>query len=181
MSFRKPFYRRAAWMAVLVCAAWLVAAVATVPASAHVGHPSKATKRLSAAAKVRNRADHRLVKAAHKLKSCVRHHGRRHCSKQRHALQHAGIRLERAQRHLRRLARHRGHAGSISYKQAAPVIKVSGQTLRWSAVRGVSSYIFVKKVPGQADNYSVVSKTSITPPAVPGTTVRYGLRTNVAG
>jgi len=82
MSFRKPFYRRAAWMAVLVCAAWLVAAVATVPASAHVGHPSKATKRLSAAAKVRNRADHRLVKAAHKLKSCVRHHGRRHCSKQ---------------------------------------------------------------------------------------------------
>jgi len=63
----------------------------------------------------------------------------------------------------------------------APVITVSGQTLTWNAISGVSSYVFVRKVSGQADQYSVVNGTSITPPAVPGQTVRFSVRTNVAG
>jgi hypothetical protein len=63
----------------------------------------------------------------------------------------------------------------------APVITVSGQTLSWRAISGVSSYVLVRKVPGQADQYSIVTGTSITPTAVPGQTVRFGLRTNVAG
>src|SRR6185436_15678891 len=46
---------------------------------------------------------------------------------------------------------------------------------------GVSSYVFARKVPGQATQYSVVNGTSVTPPAVSGQTVSYGVRTNVSG
>ena len=63
----------------------------------------------------------------------------------------------------------------------APTIAVSGQTLTWNAIAGVSSYVFVRKVSGQADAYSTVTGTSITPPAVPGQTVRFSVRTNVSG
>jgi len=63
----------------------------------------------------------------------------------------------------------------------APVIAVSGQTLTWNAISGVSSYVFVRKVPNQTPQYSIVSATSITPPAVPSQTVRYSVRTNVTG
>ncbi len=64
---------------------------------------------------------------------------------------------------------------------AAPTITVSGQTLKWTAIAGVSSYVFVRKVPGQADVYSTVTGTSVTPAAVPGQTVDYSVRTNVSG
>jgi hypothetical protein len=63
----------------------------------------------------------------------------------------------------------------------APVIAVSGQTLSWNAISGVSSYVYVRKVTGQADRYATVTGTSVTPPAVPGQTVRYSVRTNVTG
>jgi hypothetical protein len=64
---------------------------------------------------------------------------------------------------------------------AAPVIKVSGTTLSWAKVADVDAYEFVTKVPGQADRYDVVRGTSVTPPAVAGKTVRYGLRALVTG
>jgi len=63
----------------------------------------------------------------------------------------------------------------------APVITVSGQTLTWNATSGVSSYVYVRKVTGQADQYATVTGTSVTPPVVPGKTVRYSVRTNVVG
>jgi hypothetical protein len=63
----------------------------------------------------------------------------------------------------------------------APVITVSGQTLTWNAISGVSSYVWVRKVSGQPDQYATVNGTSVTPPAVPGQTVRYSVRTNVSG
>lgn len=63
----------------------------------------------------------------------------------------------------------------------APVVAVSGQTLTWNAIGGVSSYVYVRKVPNQADQYVVVNGTSVTPPAVPGQTARYSVRTNVTG
>ena len=59
----------------------------------------------------------------------------------------------------------------------APQLTVSGQTLSWARVAGVNTYVFVRKVPGQADQYSVITGTSITPPPVPGVTVRYSVRT----
>ena len=63
---------------------------------------------------------------------------------------------------------------------AAPLLRVSGTSISWGATSGVSSYVFVRKIPGQAPQYSIVNGTSVTPPAVPGKTVSYGLRTNVA-
>jgi hypothetical protein len=63
----------------------------------------------------------------------------------------------------------------------APALTVSGQTLRWAKVADVNQYEFVAKVPGAADRYDVVTGTEITPPAQPGKTVRYGLRTLVDG
>jgi len=65
--------------------------------------------------------------------------------------------------------------------QAAPAITVSGQTLSWNAIAKVGTYVFVTKVPGSPDAYSVLSGTSITPPAVPGATVKYSVRTAVEG
>jgi hypothetical protein len=63
----------------------------------------------------------------------------------------------------------------------APVVTVSGQTLTWNAIPGVSSYVFVRKEPGQPDLYLTVTGTSRTPTPAPGKTVAFGLRTNVAG
>ncbi len=65
--------------------------------------------------------------------------------------------------------------------QTAPVITVSGQTLTWNATPGVSSYVYVRKITGQTDQYTTVTGTSVTPPAVPGQTARYSVRTNVSG
>jgi Glycosyl hydrolase catalytic core len=64
---------------------------------------------------------------------------------------------------------------------AAPTMSVSGTTVSWTPTSGVSSYVFARKVPGQATQYSTVPETSVTPPAVAGTTVSYGVRTNVTG
>jgi hypothetical protein len=64
--------------------------------------------------------------------------------------------------------------------QTAPIISVSGQTVTWTQIGGVSTYVFVSMVPGQEPRYTVVNGTSITPATVPGATVRYSVRTNVA-
>jgi hypothetical protein len=64
---------------------------------------------------------------------------------------------------------------------AAPTMSVSGTTVSWTPISGVSSYVFVRKVPNQTPQYSIVNGTSVTPPIVPGQTVNYGVRTNVSG
>jgi hypothetical protein len=63
----------------------------------------------------------------------------------------------------------------------APVLTVSGQTLRWNAIPGVSSYIYVRKVPGESDHYATLTTTSHTAPVSPGKTVAFSVRTNVTG
>jgi len=63
----------------------------------------------------------------------------------------------------------------------APTMSVSGNTVSWTPIPGVGSYVFVRKVPNQTPQYSIVSGTSATPPAIAGTTVSYGVRTNVSG
>jgi hypothetical protein len=65
--------------------------------------------------------------------------------------------------------------------QTAPTMSVSGSAVRWAAIPSVSSYVFVRKLPGQTPLYSIVNGTSVTPPAVPGQTVSYGVRANVSG
>ncbi len=65
--------------------------------------------------------------------------------------------------------------------QAAPAIVVTGEKLSWNAIPGVSAYVLASKVPGHAESFTEVSGTSITPPAVPGVTVHYNVRTAVDG
>ena len=64
---------------------------------------------------------------------------------------------------------------------AAPELSVSGGTLHWRAVAGISAYEVVTRVPGQPARYSTVSTTSLTPAPVPGQTVKYSVRTNATG
>jgi hypothetical protein len=73
------------------------------------------------------------------------------------------------------------HASHLSTSLQAPKLSVSGNTLSWKAIRGVNSYVLVRKVPNQADEYSIVNATSVTPLAVPGVTVGFSVRTNVSG
>jgi hypothetical protein len=65
--------------------------------------------------------------------------------------------------------------------QTAPTIKASGQSLTWSAVGSVSTYILAAITTSGGTQYSEVTGTSITPPAVPGVTVDYEVRTAVEG
>jgi len=65
--------------------------------------------------------------------------------------------------------------------KTAPIMSVAGNTVKWTQIGTVTSYVFVRKVPGQNDAYSIVNSTSTTPPAAPGQTVRFGVRTNVSG
>ncbi|HEX5852795.1 MAG TPA: hypothetical protein VFY36_06865 [Solirubrobacteraceae bacterium] len=65
--------------------------------------------------------------------------------------------------------------------QAAPQLTLSAQTLAWNVVAGVNTYVLVTKVAGKANQYSAVTGTSFTPPAVAGATVHYSVRTAVEG
>jgi hypothetical protein len=65
--------------------------------------------------------------------------------------------------------------------RAAPSLHLSGQTISWNLVAGVSTYVLMTKVPGQAEAFTAVSGSSVTPAAVPGKTVSYSVRTAVDG
>jgi hypothetical protein len=88
----------------------------------------------------------------------------------------AQAKLRRARRTLRAVA-----AAAAQNRRAAPVLTVSGQTISWKRVADVDRYKLATKVPGQATAYRVVSGLKVTPSAVPGKTVTYGLRTDVDG
>jgi hypothetical protein len=75
----------------------------------------------------------------------------------------------------------RSTAGGSAPARAAPVMSVSGRTITWDRVGGSDQYVLATKVPGSEPVYRTVDGLSVTPPAVPGATVRYGLRTNVEG
>jgi hypothetical protein len=65
--------------------------------------------------------------------------------------------------------------------QSAPTIVVSGRALEWNAIPGVGTYIVVSKIPGVGEKFTSVGATSLTPEALPGTTVHYRVRTAVYG
>ncbi len=65
--------------------------------------------------------------------------------------------------------------------QAAPVLSVSGTKLSWNAIPGVSSYVLATRIAHHAEAFTAVNATSTTPPAVPGSTVHYSVRTAVDG
>ncbi len=159
--------------------------IATISSTAR--HSAKTTSLRAAATRAR-KADRKLVADAKSLKTCLNEHPT-HCKDARRALQRAGTKLAVAQRTLTKIARATGRANSRGitasrrFRQSArqaPQITVSGETLTWKPTANVG-YVFVRKVPGQGEQYSVISGTSITPPPVPGTTVHYSVRTDVEG
>jgi hypothetical protein len=161
-------------------------AIATAARRSHASAASRAhaahvlPKPLKRAAAASARADRRLVLAANTLRHCRSVHPG-HCAGARHNVQAAGRALARAQRSLAQIARLGRTGGTGSSELAAPVLSVSGQTLTWTRVANINTYVFVRKVPGQPDQYSLVNGTSTTPPPVPGATVSYGVRTSVSG
>lgn len=76
--------------------------------------------------------------------------------------------------------------GSVPETQPAvqaPVLKVSGQTITWNELSGVSKYVLATTIgtDRSTTTYSVVTGTNLTPPVVPGKTVYYGIRADVDG
>lgn len=148
-------------------------------------------RHLMNAARISARADRVLVADAKSLKRCLRvHHTHpKSCAAARRSLQRAGSRFAKAQRRLARIARSTGRAGAVAgatrasrtpNPRLAPHLTVSGQSLTWSRVDGIDTYVLMRKVPGQATLYSVVYGNSITPPPVPGATVSYSVRTTAS-
>jgi hypothetical protein len=149
---------------------------------------------LAVAASHSSTADRTLVADAKALKQCLAAHRTQPsaCNAARRALQRAGRNLHADEVKLAQVAQETaGGAQDPTAKSAywyhgytalqAPRVTISGDTLTWNAVAGIEKYVFVRKVPGQADQYSTVSGTSTTPPPVPGLTVRYSVRTAVNG
>jgi hypothetical protein len=146
---------------------------------------------LEATAKRSRQADRALVARAKGVKRCVRANPKHpsRCKSARRALQRAGTRFARIERNLARLASSGGksanapdaRSASLSPTQVAPVLTASGLKLSWNKVDNINTYVFVIKIPGQTDRYGMVTGTSATPPAVPGFTVKYSVRTSANG
>lgn len=167
------------YLPLLTCAALLAPAATTASyASRGAAAASKQPPALMHAGRAVNADDRALVADARALRRCLGAHPGR-CARARGVLQRAGARLAASERRLANLARGgaTASAGSWQAQLQAPRISVSGETLSWQRVAGMNTYVFVRKVPGQPDQYSVISGTSITPPPVPGATVRYSVRT----
>lgn len=113
------------------------------------------------------------------LRECRREHPR-HCLTQRRALKHATARVRRERRRLKAMEARAASAKATARKRA-PSVRTTGPTVVWQPVAQVHDYVLERKVPGRAGQYSVVKGVSATPTATPGTTVRYAVRTNVAG
>lgn len=185
-----------------VCMLLLAVGAATPAGASRVHHSHVRTHRarviaeasrvlphtLRVSARRTTRADRRLVTEARALKRClnVNRHRLQRCNAARRGVQRAGSRLARSEAKLAKVARRGGKTtapsggGSTAMLQA-PQLTVSGQTLSWARVAGVNSYVLVRNVPGQANQYSVITGASVMPPPVPGVTVRYSVRTSVDG
>ena len=144
--------------------------------------------RLAAAAARSTAAERSFLAQARALHRCLlaSSGSQASCSSSHAALQSAGQRLRIAARAFASIVRRtsgspaRARAAWVSWR-TAPYVVVSGDTLRWQALDDLRSYVFVRKVAGQADQYSLIRGTTITPPPVPGETVRYSVRTAVPG
>ena len=146
---------------------------------------------LRAAAARTTRDDRALVTRAKALKACLHSYAAQpsRCRSDRRSVQSAGSTLARARKALAAIARggaaRTASAGASRVAAAnprlAPELSVSGETLTWTRVDEMSTYVLVRKVPGEPAEYSLLSGSTVTPPAVPGVTVRYSVRTTTRG
>ncbi len=177
---RRSLRRLVAALLVATISTLAMAAVASAAPKGKVAKARAAVARLNHAAQVQRAADHRLVVKARRLKACQRRHAGA-CKARPRQVQSAGVRLHRAQRRLNRVARRQARRARTGATVSAPTITVSGRKLSWNPVSNVNRYVFVRKVPGMADQYSVIKGTSTAPPVVPGKTVRYSVRAYTRG
>jgi hypothetical protein len=184
-------------LAVLSVAICTLLSVDVAAGSAHGvrAFASRAVPRsLASAAALSRTADQTLVADAKALKQCLLAHSTQPslCDGARAALQQAGRNLRAAEQKLSTVAQQTASSRSATSAKSAywdgayaarqsPRLSVNGHTLAWNRVAGIDNYVFVRKVPGQADQYSTVTGTSTTPPPVPGLTVSYSVRTAVDG
>jgi hypothetical protein len=140
-----------------------------------VATTAAASSPVASAAQARNTDERALAANRRALRQCVRRHPN-DCAAAARAVRAASARV-----HADQVALTADWHGSSRNALSALVIHVSGETLSWAAAPNVSTYGFYRKAPGQPGQYSLVHGTSITPPAVPGATVRYSVRTDVSG
>jgi hypothetical protein len=173
MPLRSPQGARRLTLHVTLVAA-AIAASAVSPAAANASAPTtyKAQYR---------QTDKAVVSAAHSLSRCQVTAGAASttCAASRQALQKAGLKLSSLSHRIARTSA--VTRSTLRATQQAPKLTVTGATLRWNKVAGVTAYVLVRKVSGKSDLYSAVNGTSTTPAAIPGKTVTYGLRTAVVG
>jgi Glycosyl hydrolases family 39 len=153
----------------------LVTDVAQAASSQNARAVTAAAKRVTAARQALT-AKKRILQRCQRVHSTATHR----CASQRRAVLAASRRLNAAQIALSELKR-RPSARTASISQTAPTLRVSGQKLYWNQIASVTRYVFVRKVPGTPDEYSVVTGTSTTPPPAPGKTVHFSVRTDIYG
>ncbi|HEY1451356.1 MAG TPA: hypothetical protein VGF47_10410 [Solirubrobacteraceae bacterium] len=177
----------------LACAIFSATAASAVAQPHHSGrahtHSASATPHLLAvAAGTARRDDATLVTDAKALKRCLARHSaqRARCNSNRSSLQRAGSRFAAAELRLARIAfglsASNAHATAVSASAShnprlAPDLRVNRQRLVWSRVDKIKSYVLVRTVDNAKPQYSIVKGTAAVPPPVPGTTVRYRVRT----
>lgn len=185
-SHRRPQWGRAVQMAMLfaaMCASLLM--LGSTAQARHASGPSATVARVKLRTVLSQRAAARraVASSSKRRKRCLRAHPRHpgRCRAARRAARRARLRLAKVERRANRLAAEIARTSRQSSSKQAPTLTVSGDTLSWNAIGGVSSYVLATKVPGRSTAYSTVGGTSTTPPTVPGATVSYSVRTNVKG
>ncbi|MGH2865586.1 MAG: hypothetical protein ACRDJX_10120 [Solirubrobacteraceae bacterium] len=170
-----------------------VAAGSAAPARRGAVASHAIPRSLALAARRRKTADRLLVADAKRLKRCRATHSTRPsaCGAAQAALQHAGSQLHKDELKLSQLAQSGSAKSTTDAKSAywrgwsttlqAPRLTASRETLHWTRVAGIDSYVLAVKAPGRATESSTVTGTSTTPPPLPGMSVSYAIRTAVSG
>jgi len=149
------------------------AAHASTPSSP-IANSARTSQTARSATTARAAAARTLASRIRTLRTCERIHPR-HCAAAKRAVQRAAHDLAATE------ARPASFAGSTTrYALTAPAIAVSSDTLSWTAIGRVHTYVLATRTPGQAVQTSVVNGTSTIPPVVPGVTAHYSVRTGIS-
>jgi hypothetical protein len=150
------------------------------PSATRVGEASRLLPEpLARAARRAARDDSSFVAAARSAGRCLVVHRSNlsRCDAAEASLQRAGVRLAGARRELATVAAR----APQPVTDPAPALTRSGDTLSWTGMASVNSYVLVRTEPGQLPSYSVLDGTSTTPPPISGATAQYRVRTTAKG
>jgi hypothetical protein len=64
----------------------------------------------------------------------------------------------------------------VTRAETRPGVTVSGEALSWEAVDLTGAYLLKRSTPGSEDEYALVKKLRVRPPAIPGQTVVYRVK-----